>query len=50
MLSFVHCSSFVRPFFVFCLSARAARTVFCSFIVYLTFPLLHFLSLGEVSE
>ncbi|EKY07542.1 hypothetical protein HMPREF9078_01160 [Capnocytophaga sp. oral taxon 380 str. F0488] len=27
--------SFVRPFFVFCLSARAARTAFCSFIVYL---------------
>ncbi|EKY17256.1 hypothetical protein HMPREF9072_00440 [Capnocytophaga sp. oral taxon 324 str. F0483] len=33
--------------FVFCLSARAARTVFCSSFLHLTFPLLHSLSLGE---
>ena len=46
-LLFVHRSSFVRLLFVNCLSARVARTVFCSFIVYLTFPLLHTLSLGE---
>ena len=44
---FVICSSFVRSLFVFSLSARAARTVFCSFIFCLTFPLLHSLSLGE---
>ena len=35
LLRFVHCSSFVRLLFVFSLSARAARTVICSFIVYL---------------
>ena len=50
LFSFVICLFFLRLLFVNCLSARVARTVFCSFIVYLTFPLLHSLSLGEVSE
>ena len=38
---------YLHSLFVICSSARATRTVFCSFIFCLTFPLLHSLSLGE---
>ena len=47
---FVFCSSFVRLLFVFCSSFVRLLFVFCSSFVRLTFPLLHSLSLGEVSE